>query len=124
MQLPLRFLLAVPAAIAPRLAAQALPHTTAERSDYAATSTNRSEEHTSELQSQSNLVCRLLLAQKEATPDFPSPEDLVRRSVHEHAHQTARSLPFSFVLLVIWAEAAPRTQPPAPTAVPRLAQQL
>src|SRR5881296_3817336 len=40
MQLPLRFLLAVPAAIAPRLAAQALPHTTAERSDYAATSTN------------------------------------------------------------------------------------
>src|SRR6266702_501179 len=40
MPLPLRFLLAVPAAIAPRLAAQALPHTTAERSDYAATSTN------------------------------------------------------------------------------------
>src|SRR5437870_13322983 len=40
MQLPLRLLLAVPAAIAPRLAAQALPHTTAERSDYAATSTN------------------------------------------------------------------------------------
>src|SRR5438128_5745368 len=40
MQLPLRFLLAVPAAIAPRLATQALPHTTAERSDYAATSTN------------------------------------------------------------------------------------
>src|SRR2546430_12586610 len=33
----------------------------------------RSEEHTSELQSQSNLVCRLLLENKYATlrPDFP-----------------------------------------------------
>src|SRR2546430_3138873 len=30
----------------------------------AATSTSRSEEHTSELQSQSNLVCRLLLEKK------------------------------------------------------------
>src|SRR2546425_10522945 len=40
MQFRLGFLPAAPAAIAPRLAAQALPHTTAERSDYAATSTN------------------------------------------------------------------------------------
>src|SRR6266576_3150427 len=38
MQLPLRLLLAALAAIAPRLAAQALPHTTAERTNYAATS--------------------------------------------------------------------------------------
>src|SRR5688572_32713416 len=29
----------------------------------------RSEEHTSELQSQSNLVCRLLLEKKKQTPD-------------------------------------------------------
>src|SRR2546427_8337045 len=29
---------------------------------------NRSEEHTSELQSQSNLVCRLLLEKKKTTP--------------------------------------------------------
>src|SRR2546430_13713697 len=29
----------------------------------------RSEEHTSELQSQSNLVCRLLLEKKKKTPD-------------------------------------------------------
>src|SRR2546430_10435843 len=29
---------------------------------------NRSEEHTSELQSQSNLVCRLLLEKKKKTP--------------------------------------------------------
>src|SRR2546430_13551003 len=31
-------------------------------------SPNRSEEHTSELQSQSNLVCRLLLEKKKLTP--------------------------------------------------------
>src|SRR2546430_12825100 len=30
---------------------------------------HRSEEHTSELQSQSNLVCRLLLEKKKQTPD-------------------------------------------------------
>src|SRR2546430_12642693 len=32
----------------------------------------RSEEHTSELQSQSNLVCRLLLEKKKPTPYSPS----------------------------------------------------
>src|SRR2546430_4324411 len=32
--------------------------------DYPATAVRRSEEHTSELQSQSNLVCRLLLEKK------------------------------------------------------------
>src|SRR2546430_10396328 len=31
----------------------------------------RSEEHTSELQSQSNLVCRLLLEKKKASPSNP-----------------------------------------------------
>src|SRR2546430_6885936 len=33
---------------------------------------HRSEEHTSELQSQSNLVCRLLLEKKKNTPTLPS----------------------------------------------------
>src|SRR5688572_32039045 len=33
----------------------------------------RSEEHTSELQSQSKLVCRLLLEKKNATDDMPRP---------------------------------------------------
>src|SRR2546427_6090934 len=33
----------------------------------------RSEEHTSELQSQSNLVCRLLLEKKKNSASFPSP---------------------------------------------------
>src|SRR2546430_13290623 len=35
------------------------------------TSQNRSEEHTSELQSQSNLVCRLLLEKKKKNPPLP-----------------------------------------------------
>src|SRR2546430_6928808 len=34
----------------------------------------RSEEHTSELQSQSNLVCRLLLEKKKTPPCPPSPK--------------------------------------------------
>src|SRR5688572_31915574 len=39
------------------------------------TRTGRSEEHTSELQSQSNLVCRLLLEKKKAAEaDEPGPE--------------------------------------------------
>src|SRR2546430_12343057 len=36
-------------------------------------SINRSEEHTSELQSQSNLVCRLLLEKKKKNHDRPHP---------------------------------------------------
>src|SRR5256886_8021803 len=36
-------------------------------------SDQRSEEHTSELQSQSNLVCRLLLEKKKKTPEQPLP---------------------------------------------------
>src|SRR2546430_5347874 len=36
----------------------------------------RSEEHTSELQSQSNLVCRLLLEKKKILPYYP-PRDVV-----------------------------------------------
>src|SRR5256886_7386643 len=35
---------------------------------------SRSEEHTSELQSQSNLVCRLLLEKKKTTPNYATPE--------------------------------------------------
>src|SRR5688572_32593662 len=37
----------------------------------AGTRAGRSEEHTSELQSQSNLVCRLLLQQKNTVPKSP-----------------------------------------------------
>src|SRR2546430_4109374 len=37
----------------------------------------RSEEHTSELQSQSNLVCRLLLEKKNDTARYPRPATLL-----------------------------------------------
>src|SRR5256886_13234368 len=42
----------------------------------------RSEEHTSELQSQSNLVCRLLLEKKNATPFTPAAMQTQRAGVH------------------------------------------
>src|SRR2546430_13704381 len=44
---------------------------------------NRSEEHTSELQSQSNLVCRLLLEKKKQTP-FRTHHTPVPSSPHRH----------------------------------------
>src|SRR5258708_18661980 len=37
---------------------------------------NRSEEHTSELQSPDHLVCRLLLQQKQTTPHRPNRTDI------------------------------------------------
>src|SRR2546427_884332 len=42
-------------------------------------SSDRSEEHTSELQSQSNLVCRLLLGKKKHTSELQSQSNLVCR---------------------------------------------
>src|SRR2546430_3933367 len=44
------------------------------KSPYHSRSTSRSEEHTSELQSQSNLVCRLLLEKKKKTKRYLSPK--------------------------------------------------
>src|SRR5688572_31334028 len=44
----------------------------------ARTSKRRSEEHTSELQSQSNLVCRLLLEKKKAGPTARQSQKLSR----------------------------------------------
>src|SRR2546430_11086450 len=41
---------------------------------YADAEQQRSEEHTSELQSQSNLVCRLLLEKKQLPQSVPHPE--------------------------------------------------
>src|SRR2546427_6810736 len=57
------------------------------RNVWASKTANRSEEHTSELQSQSNLVCRLLLEKKKKTIDEHShdatTEDPVSRAVHK-----------------------------------------
>src|SRR2546430_12812710 len=46
--------------------------------DNSTTPVTRSEEHTSELQSQSNLVCRLLLEKKKKKHDSRAPE------THQH----------------------------------------
>src|SRR2546427_6807145 len=54
---------------------------------YASALVKRSEEHTSELQSQSNLVCRLLLEKKKkSTNHLTRPEEIPRLS-HTHAPQ-------------------------------------
>src|SRR2546427_6088851 len=52
--------------------------------------TARSEEHTSELQSQSNLVCRLLLEKKKkniVTKTYPCTQALTRCTAHEDVQQ-------------------------------------
>src|SRR5256886_2977974 len=55
--------------------------TTLPKSSLAAKRSTRSEEHTSELQSQSNLVCRLLLEKKKKTKKSdPDPE---RRAIRK-----------------------------------------
>src|SRR5258706_6826855 len=46
---------------------------------------DRSEEHTSELQSLTNLVCRLLLEKKKKKP--PTPRTCSVRHSHTHSHQ-------------------------------------
>src|SRR3989475_3629744 len=53
------------------------------KSSESSTSSTRSEEHTSELQSQSNLVCRLLLEKKKR----PTPHTATRV-----AHNSSRAL--------------------------------
>src|SRR2546430_6877369 len=53
--------------------------TPATRAASTCSSTTRSEEHTSELQSQSNLVCRLLLEKKKADFIRYAPATLSRR---------------------------------------------
>src|SRR2546430_10806511 len=54
-------------------------------------SSRRSEEHTSELQSQSNLVCRLLLEKKKKTGHYVDSRSLRRHTLS--AHYTASSSP-------------------------------
>src|SRR2546427_1976646 len=51
----------------------------------------RSEEHTSELQSQSNLVCRLLLEKKKKKGETSRRDSVNRASRHERALIVARA---------------------------------
>src|SRR5688572_32502363 len=48
----------------------------------------RSEEHTSELQSQSNLVCRLLLEKKKKKKQKANSDKKYNDINHNHSHQT------------------------------------
>src|SRR2546427_5382994 len=50
---------------------------------------SRSEEHTSELQSQSNLVCRLLLEKKKIQRHAP-------HHIHDHADAASRIVPLGY----------------------------
>src|SRR2546421_4577567 len=52
-------------------------------------SSDRSEEHTSELQSRSDLVCRLLLGTKKHTSELQSRSDLVCRLLLEKKKHTS-----------------------------------
>src|SRR5256886_13377427 len=61
----------------------------------------RSEEHTSELQSQSNLVCRLLLEKKEHTSEPQSQSNLVCRLLLEKKTMTLRGRFGSFQSLTV-----------------------
>src|SRR2546427_5178767 len=54
----------------------------------------RSEEHTSELQSQSNLVCRLLLEKKKKKKNNSTKtmqKKTLERDTGQHTHETART---------------------------------
>src|SRR2546430_8935481 len=75
--------------------------------------TLRSEEHTSELQSQSNLVCRLLLAKKNARPPPhpPPPPPLPSPSPCHLPPPTPPAPPAT-------PTAGPATTPPPPRPAP------
>src|SRR2546421_4688092 len=53
-------------------------------------SSDRSEEHTSELQSRSDLVCRLLLEKKKNTSELQSRSDIVCRLLLEKKNECNR----------------------------------
>src|SRR3989475_5303508 len=53
---------------------------------------HRSEEHTSELQSQSNLVCRLLLEKKKKTNDNLIEETIITNATHYDPATTSNNL--------------------------------
>src|SRR2546427_9534238 len=66
-------------------AATPMPRRPATRIRSSRTPVSRSEEHTSELQSQSNLVCRLLLEKKKKTTKQP----IIYRNEHQRQQHTA-----------------------------------
>src|SRR2546430_4468921 len=77
----------------------------------AASRWRRSEEHTSELQSQSNLVCRLLLEQKNAThpPLLLFERQLTGSAAYTESHATG--ILAEFILLPLHAGSVPPAPP-------------
>src|SRR3989440_3433173 len=72
----------------------------------------RSEEHTSELQSRSDFVCRLLLEIEKHTSELQSRSDLVCRLLLEKKHKKFIPLCFSCIVR------SPSLLPPSFTDVP------
>src|SRR2546430_8745936 len=73
-------------------------------------SRSRSEEHTSELQSQSNIVCRLLLEKKQLQPQLAIALVLRRPRPAEDAHGAAAPLVARRLRLVVsvgWLSSSP-----------------
>src|SRR2546430_10423899 len=71
-----------------------------ERIDRLAAVVDRSEEHTSELQSQSNLVCRLLLeTQKIYSGDHPTLDPGTSTVLHSSLHSPPPTLPAGLRML-------------------------
>src|SRR5256885_8263156 len=66
----------------------------------------RSEEHTSELQTPWNIVCRLLLEKKKQQPTFWSVDDPGQRCISPPSHWRARRRRVLRIILAIPSEAA------------------
>src|SRR2546430_6930159 len=74
------------------------PHAAPSPSPFSASETcRRSEEHTSELQSQSNLVCRLLLEKKKNKLTTHSTNPPSPRTSHRPTKPTAPSITHTFI---------------------------
>src|SRR5256886_5390826 len=72
----------------------------------------RSEEHTSELQSQSNLVCRLLLEKKKQYAEFTARSTLMRAIIaSDTAYLPRRLLPNHAIVTILTRASTPLSDP-------------
>src|SRR2546430_10353662 len=94
-----------------------IPQASAKALDDLAQQNKRSEEHTSELQSQSNLVCRLLLENKNLTPSLSTPHwlDALTPPLEGHLDRLQNSIK---ALLQLEKRESAATPTPAATEKP------
>src|SRR2546430_9635833 len=83
---------------------------------WSSSSIRRSEEHTSELQSQSNIVCRLLLEKKEKQDDFLHGRSAFRAPIREYLGFHCRHSRLAARLLLFGATDTVVTHLPLPVA--------